>query len=208
MYTMTSSNFTTQPVYERIAHEPETQSMNTIPRRPVAQGTRSASDDRLLKPPTTPNVTETASLVSGKEEAKTYQLEKHGNKQRMPPHWWEKGVWPVALFLFVTLSIIGLVIMSIVIPITMITTSISSTFEATCGPSGNFGLLPSHECAGCEYTTGFGVDSPLSPSGIFEITLGFGDFSFSNAKLIDVVWDIVSGAGGKIMFTITKKMYR
>ena len=205
---MTSSNFATQPAYERIAHEPETQPMNTIPRRPVAQGAHSASDDRLPKLPTTPNVTETASLVSGKEEAKTYQLGKHGNKQRVRIHWWEKGVWPVVQFLLVTLSIIGLVTMLFVIPITMVTTSISSTFEATCGPSGNFGLLPSYECSGCEYTAGFGVDSPLSPSGIFEITLGFGDFSFSNAKLIDVVWDLVSGTGGKIMFTITNKMYR
>ena len=191
---MTSSNLTTQPAYERVAHEPEIQPTNTIPRRPVAQGTHSASDERLLKSPTTPNVTETASLVSGKEEAKTYQLGKHGNKQRVPLHWWEKGVWPVALFRLVTLSIWGLVIMSFMVPVSMINPEISSTFEATCGPSGNFGLLPSMECADCEYTSGFGATNPLSPSGIFEITIGFGDFSFSKAKLIDVVWDIVSAA--------------
>ncbi len=29
-------------------------------------------------------------------------------------------------------------------------------------------------------------------SGAFEITLGFGNLSFANAKLLDVIWDVVS----------------
>ncbi|EXJ55471.1 hypothetical protein A1O7_08398 [Cladophialophora yegresii CBS 114405] len=36
-------------------------------------------------------------------------------------------------------------------------------------------------------------------SGLFQITLGFGNFSFSTAKIIDVGWDIILGRGGQAL---------
>jgi hypothetical protein len=48
----------------------------------------------------------------------------------------------------------------------------------TCLPDGRFSL-------GSNY-------SLWDISGIFQISMGFGAFSFSNAKLLDAVWDVVS----------------
>ena len=49
-----------------------------------------------------------------------------------------------------------------------------------CEPDGNF-------------DTGLDPVSIWMPSKAFQITLGFGSFSFSTAKFIDIVWDIVGG---------------
>lgn len=50
--------------------------------------------------------------------------------------------------------------------------------DDTCLPDGRFAL-------GSYYSVWQG-------SGIFQITLGFGALSFSNAKLLDAIWDVVS----------------
>jgi hypothetical protein len=50
--------------------------------------------------------------------------------------------------------------------------------KATCDHSGNFGV-------------GLNAPSFWSPSQTFKITLSFGSFTFSTAKFIDVVWDVV-----------------
>jgi hypothetical protein len=43
----------------------------------------------------------------------------------------------------------------------------------------------------------------LAPSAFFQITLGWGRFSFGTAKVIDVIWDLVS-AHGKIAIALTE----
>jgi hypothetical protein len=48
-----------------------------------------------------------------------------------------------------------------------------------CLPDGSFSLRPD-------------LYNPWTTSGAFEITLAFGNLSFANAKLIDVIWDVVS----------------
>lgn len=48
-----------------------------------------------------------------------------------------------------------------------------------CTPAGQFNLNPESY-------------SYWSRNGFFQITLAFGELSFDNAKLIDVVWDVVS----------------
>ncbi|PVH93746.1 hypothetical protein DM02DRAFT_480520, partial [Periconia macrospinosa] len=53
-----------------------------------------------------------------------------------------------------------------------------------CAPDGNFTLNP------VQYNF-------WSPTGIFQITLKFGNFSFGTAKLIDVIWDTVIGRVGQ-----------
>lgn len=47
-----------------------------------------------------------------------------------------------------------------------------------CEPDGNF-------------NTGLETVTVWSPSKAFQITLGFGSMSFSKAKFIDIMWDIV-----------------
>lgn len=46
-----------------------------------------------------------------------------------------------------------------------------------CAPDGSFSLEPTN---------------PWKPAWTFQITLGFGSLSFTQAKAIDIVWDIVS----------------
>ena len=48
-----------------------------------------------------------------------------------------------------------------------------------CLPDGSFSMHPN-------------LYNPWAISGAFEITLAFGNLSFANAKLIDVIWDVVS----------------
>lgn len=50
---------------------------------------------------------------------------------------------------------------------------------AACQPDGNFYVYPSHY----QY---------WSRSGFFQITLGYGNLSFTQVKVIDILWDIVS----------------
>jgi hypothetical protein len=55
-----------------------------------------------------------------------------------------------------------------------------------CEPNGNF-------------NTGLEPVSVWSPSAAFQITLGFGSMSFSTAKFIDIIWDVVGGSNGFVM---------
>lgn len=57
--------------------------------------------------------------------------------------------------------------------------ALSYESSSPCVPDGSFIMRPD-------------LYNPWTTSGAFEITLAFGDFSFANAKLIDVVWDAVS----------------
>lgn len=50
--------------------------------------------------------------------------------------------------------------------------------DDTCQPDGRFELSSSYNV--------------WDLSGVFQITMGFGALSFSNAKLLDAVWDVVS----------------
>ncbi|KAJ9613136.1 hypothetical protein H2200_003077 [Cladophialophora chaetospira] len=47
------------------------------------------------------------------------------------------------------------------------------------------------------FYVGFGEYDIWDLSGFFQITLGFGELSFSTAKLIDVCWDVIVGRGGQ-----------
>jgi hypothetical protein len=64
-----------------------------------------------------------------------------------------------------------------------------TAFPGSCYPDGNFRFLQDY--------------NPWATSGLFQITMGFGLMSFSNAKLIDVIWDVVVGRGGINPFTRT-----
>src|SRR5271156_4443104 len=55
-----------------------------------------------------------------------------------------------------------------------------------CEPNGNF-------------NTGLEPVSVWSPSAAFQITLGFGSMSFSTAKFIDIMWDVVGGSNGFVV---------
>lgn len=77
--------------------------------------------------------------------------------------WWVVFIWHA-----------GLVVSAIYIGIATITPK-----DTAYQPDGYFTLRPD----------GYGV---WSSSGFFQITLGDGHFTFVEAKVIDIVWDIVS----------------
>jgi hypothetical protein len=58
-----------------------------------------------------------------------------------------------------------------------------------CQPNGNF-------------NTGLEPISAWSPSAAFQITLGFGSMSFSTAKFIDVIWDVVGRQNGSVVMVL------
>ena len=81
------------------------------------------------------------------------------------------------LVFLIILFWLGGLIASIVILSLIATIYTQSNFA--CKPDGSFSVLD---------------DTPFSywsSSGFFQITLGFGTLSFSQAKIIDVIWDIV-----------------
>jgi hypothetical protein len=53
-----------------------------------------------------------------------------------------------------------------------------NAYETACQPDGSFSLYPD-------------TFSIWSSTGFFQITLGGGHLTFAEAKLVDIVWDIV-----------------
>ncbi|KAH7255307.1 uncharacterized protein BKA55DRAFT_592663 [Fusarium redolens] len=74
------------------------------------------------------------------------------------------------------LSVLGLLIYLCLLPLGF------SDDESPCQPDGEFRFW--------------------APKGFFQITLGWGRFSFGTAKLIDVVWDLVVGRGGQTVMAL------
>ncbi|KAF6825230.1 hypothetical protein CMUS01_09902 [Colletotrichum musicola] len=65
-------------------------------------------------------------------------------------------------------------------------TSFSVSKKSACQPDGSFNL----------FTKGYNM---WDISGFFQITVAWGTLTFANAKLIDVVWDVVFGRGGQAL---------
>lgn len=104
----------------------------------------------------------------------------------------------VAKILFLHLGALGCIIISITllayigeIPGIANTTSYDVS-ETTCRPDGSFDV-------GIYYD----VYNNWSPSGVFQITLGFGELPFSTVKIIDVIWDVIVGRGGQALLAGT-----
>jgi hypothetical protein len=91
------------------------------------------------------------------------------------------GWWKTILYLsYYVVGIAFAVVPPIILPTTYLSAfSLQSLGGGgVCLPDGQFVL-------GSDYNI-------WDVSGIFQINMGFGAFSFSNAKLLDTVWDVVS----------------
>ncbi len=85
------------------------------------------------------------------------------------------GWWRIAGYLFCYGTVITL---AIILPFLYLSAwSYQFTGGTTCLPDGRFALDSSY--------------SLWDISGLFQITMGFGSLSFSNAKLLDAIWDVV-----------------
>lgn len=74
---------------------------------------------------------------------------------------------------------LGLVVLCFVFPLAIVQTMSleNSEYWNYCAPDGSFSLEPTN---------------PWNPDWTFQIVLAFGSLSFSQAKVVDIVWDIVS----------------
>lgn len=87
---------------------------------------------------------------------------------------WGRGGYWFLFFLWSSCLISALVL----IPLTITHTSITGDSQSACLPDGSFSLT--------------GDYNPWKLNGFFQITAGFGTLSFTQAKVIDVIWDVVS----------------
>ncbi|ROW10428.1 hypothetical protein VMCG_01603 [Cytospora schulzeri] len=100
-----------------------------------------------------------------------------------PTRLWRTVVEYYMWFLF-SIWALGIIIFSILFPI-----ALSASWEAAkylnqdyCAPDGSFSLE---------------VTNPWRPAWAFQIVLGMGSLNFTQAKAIDIVWDIVVGRFGQ-----------
>lgn len=78
-----------------------------------------------------------------------------------------------------TIWALGLVTLCLVFPLSIMETISleSSEYWNYCAPDGSFSLEPTN---------------PWNPDWTFQIVLAFGSLSFSQSKVVDIVWDVVS----------------
>lgn len=84
---------------------------------------------------------------------------------------------------------LGLIILCIIFPL-VIAHEISlesSEYWNYCAPDGSFSLEPTN---------------PWSPDWTFQIVLAFGSLSFTQAKVVDIVWDVVSSDNFQSVYTL------
>jgi hypothetical protein len=81
------------------------------------------------------------------------------------------------IYRFITIVLPLLCITGLTVIFPIITASRLWTANSACQPDSGFYV-------------GYGQYNIWNPSGFFQITLGFGDLSFTLAKAIDVGWDV------------------
>ncbi|OBS29478.1 hypothetical protein FPOA_03415 [Fusarium poae] len=90
----------------------------------------------------------------------------------------------------------SITIVSLLIALFFLTFRVNLQSTDPCGPDGDFRLKTDQD----DY---FIYNSNLwALSGFFEVTLGWGEFDFTTAKLIDVAWDLVIGRGGQAIMSL------
>lgn len=110
-----------------------------------------------------------------------YQISKWAKKAlHQTANDWKKAGWLLSAVSIVLPCWIGGIIM--VLGLYGITQIIGfyilSRSYSPCQPDGKFSLI-------------WGRYTPWTRSGFFQITLAFGNLNFSQAKAIDVIWDVV-----------------
>lgn len=118
-----------------------------------------------------------STLKRSPTNVKTLWLESHRQARTDSRARWGRGCLGIlAFFWFVCLTVgFG----TLCLFATSSTSSSTSYGSSACLPDDSFSLSPE------KYRY-------WSKSGFFQITLGFGELNFTQAKAIDVIWDIVS----------------
>ncbi|KAL5120976.1 hypothetical protein ACEQ8H_001164 [Pleosporales sp. CAS-2024a] len=105
-------------------------------------------------------------------------------RQDLKARGWRSTLWTICYFFFV-----GLVHGFVVLATLGSLGSIVTEQQRVCAPDGDFYMDP--EDFSFWHTSGF-----------FQITLGFGELTFAQAKVVDVIWDVVVGRGGQALLAL------
>lgn len=95
------------------------------------------------------------------------------------PTRWRRPVAEYFTWFLFGICALGQLVYCLIFPLYIMNARIPKT-SATwnyCAPDGSFSLEPTNS---------------WKPAWVFQITLGFGSLTFTQAKAIDIVWDIVS----------------
>lgn len=108
----------------------------------------------------------------------TCQELRHDLEFKRPKRWRHSAAGYFAWFLFAIWAT-GQLVLSLIFPLYLVDvrTWRDSFFWNYCAPDGSFSLEPTN---------------PWKLQWAFQITLGFGSMNFTQAKIVDVAWDIVS----------------
>jgi hypothetical protein len=153
------------------------QSMPLIPTSPRLSSTqhrRDGSQSRLLPATAGDTAFSNSPQISADPQKSHWQTERSQEPRSRLRHFWSSTSLLAAF-----LCVMGLILTSVTVPPNLVDVA---------SPTDN------GDSVFCDSGGNFYVNSGPSfwaPSRAFEITLAFGNFSFSNAKLIDVMWDVV-----------------
>lgn len=141
-----------------------------------------------------PNSRTTSTL----EVTTNYSPKPNSNPRKMSSNTWRhshslaltdlKTRWRRGLLWTTYLAVVIVFVLALSIAISSSTPGNKPTFDTSvaCRPDGRFSLDPND----FDFW-GYG--------GFFEITMGYGGFTFTQAKAIDVGWDVVVGRGGQAL---------
>jgi hypothetical protein len=138
----------------------------------------SLANDALLKNAAANSTSFNASLKGPNQPWWKLDSLRHGILQQFRITWselrhdlrttkWLRGLGWYGLFLWICALLTTLGVLSVF------------TSDGACVPDDSFRLRPSSY-------------NYWSSSGFFQITLGYGHLSFTEAKVVDIVWDVVS----------------
>ncbi|KAF2869436.1 hypothetical protein BDV95DRAFT_99821 [Massariosphaeria phaeospora] len=126
-----------------------------------------------------PNYNTPGNIIHDFQRAQFWHATFHDVRQDLRSIRWSRvGFWSLVLS-----WIVGL--MSLIVILGLLS-SVSSygLLDSACAPDATFRLEPD-------------TYSHWDSSGFFQITLGVGPLNFSQAKIIDIAWDVLFGRGGQ-----------
>jgi hypothetical protein len=120
----------------------------------------------------------------------SYRPIEHGRTISPPPQRRRRRKWrTIANHCNACCCVSGALVALIIVPLCGV------TYNYIGGDVPTFGFCESNG----NFNTGLEPVSVWSPSTTFQITLGFGSMSFSTAKFIDIIWDVVGGSNGFVV---------
>jgi hypothetical protein len=100
---------------------------------------------------------------------------------------WQGAIWVLCYVVFIGLVYVFAVLSTLSSAGSVITSRLTAI--TACAPDGEFYTNPDDF-------------SFWHASGFFQITLSHGELTFTQAKVVDVIWDVVVGRGGQALLTL------